>query len=707
MIQYYLMSRDKIQRIIGLIIFLTTFLIGRGPLWILIPLSGLFLLFEWHWAFNLKETTSPYIWMILSPLLLLNYVSIEDFLIRTICFILLIYVLCFISTPYRQTLKIQLNRVKPITIYLISLGIFSLTACFFYFQNIYLSGDEPHYILIAQSIVEDGDVDLTNNMKEQSYSSFHPVEIHAHGIIHKQRTLPFHMPGLSFLLVPFYVLYKWIFPFVPSQLFFRLAASIINAFFALGLFFTIKQLFPRKNISGFWIYFICTFPLLFHAIHLYPELPAGALAMGAFLFGYIKKERYLLSGFFLSLIPWFHLKYTPVILVLAIAILYHLIKREKYRELTLFFIFPVISWIFLEIYCKGLYGTFNPAGIFPAARYWTISYSLKLKTLFAYFLDQRDGIFLFAPVFFLSFMCSRRKREPRRILMLMGISYLLVHAFTTLRGAYSPAGRPLMSISWIFFCLILNYHESLKQKSRLLLKSLMGFGLFTNFWLLYYPLFIYQPVYSHTTVGDSSLLKFLSGSMLHLPDLFPSFLATTPLYDPANCLWIGILGMTVFFTCNRIIHIKSPSFRRGFIVGIFVVMLGIFSFFPHIRLNPKDQVSTGEFTFINSSANFKQLEEKDTFRLKYGQNYHIYFPYFQLKENDLKLDFLFENQTTISIRNGRQLIHRGTYPSGNRRSVSISNLNHFKFGRKKFVHLGIKITGSQKDEFLHLKIEKN
>jgi hypothetical protein len=242
------MKLEMAQRVIGLIIFLGTFFYGNGPFWILVPFAPLFWVFEWYAGFRLKEATGPYTFLFLSPLLLVNYIHLEDFIIRIICFLLLIFIICFIRTPYRQSFKIQLNRSGPAVIYLLSVGIFFMTTSLFYFQKIHLSGDEPHYILIAQSIVEDGDVDLSNNMREKTYASFHPVEIKSHGIIRNGRILPFHMPGLSILLVPFYILYKWVFPFVPSHLFFRLAASVINGFFALSLFFLARRLFPKKNI---------------------------------------------------------------------------------------------------------------------------------------------------------------------------------------------------------------------------------------------------------------------------------------------------------------------------------------------------------------------------------------------------------------------------------------------------------------------------
>jgi hypothetical protein len=46
------------------------------------------------------------------------------------------------------------------------------------------------------------------------------------------------------------------------------------------------------------------------------------------------------------------------------------------------------------------------------------------------------------------------------------VSYVFFHAFTTVRGAYAPAGRPLIFITWIFIIFIANNEKLLPGASR-------------------------------------------------------------------------------------------------------------------------------------------------------------------------------------------------------------------------------------------------
>ena len=40
-------------------------------------------------------------------------------------------------------------------------------------------GDEPHYLLAAKSIVEDGDVDVLDEYADRAYAEFYPYELGA------------------------------------------------------------------------------------------------------------------------------------------------------------------------------------------------------------------------------------------------------------------------------------------------------------------------------------------------------------------------------------------------------------------------------------------------------------------------------------------------------------------------------------------------
>ena len=51
-------------------------------------------------------------------------------------------------------------------------------------------GDEPHYLLAAKSIVEDGDVDVRDEYAQRAYADFYPYELRRHGRRQRRRTSP-------------------------------------------------------------------------------------------------------------------------------------------------------------------------------------------------------------------------------------------------------------------------------------------------------------------------------------------------------------------------------------------------------------------------------------------------------------------------------------------------------------------------------------
>ncbi|MBE0664557.1 MAG: hypothetical protein IH584_01955, partial [Candidatus Aminicenantes bacterium] len=293
----------------GIALLAITWLSGDGGILLLLVLTAWIAASEYAFGFLAGPRPSPYQWFCLSPIMLVNYSSVSDFRIRLVCFVILAYILVLARRPAASRIKISLTAWQPRHIWLLSLFLFTLAAAAFYAQGIHLSGDEPHYILVTQSLVEDGDFDLKNNLDPKKYSQYMPVEIPFHGSVHAGRYRTFHLPGVSFLLIPFWFIFKFLGGAVPGNLYFRLAAAFINSFFALGLFLVLQKVITKKENGSLFLFFLITFPLLFQALHLFPELPAATLVVFAYFFAR-EKQRYFSAGLLLAGVPWLHLKYS-------------------------------------------------------------------------------------------------------------------------------------------------------------------------------------------------------------------------------------------------------------------------------------------------------------------------------------------------------------------------------------------------------------
>jgi hypothetical protein len=716
---------------IGILILLFTLVYGKAG-WPFITLGcAIILTFEYLFTFREYKSLNPYFLMILSPLLLLKYSSIVDFRIRIFCFILFVYIINAAYARCTRKIDLSLLKAKPAAVWLTAFVIFSLASTIITFKGIHLSGDEPHYIMIAQSIVDDGDFDLKNNIEEKTYFSYLPIELRFHGGEYNGKYRSFHLPGVSFLLIPFYWLFKalGLATLIPPPLYFRLAASFINAFFALCLFYLLKMKFPEKEITGFWLLFLSIFPLIFHAVHLYPELPAATLMMAAYLFTFSEKKNYLAAGLFLSFIPWFHVKYIPGLAVLAVAILYNLLKpfkpfhvdKEKIKGLFRFILFPIVSFFLLMIYSKILYGSLDPAGIFPKESYWSVPWLLRLKVFLAYFLDQRDGLLFYSPLFFLVFFSFKKRKELAGMYLLSAIAaaYIFFHAFTTVRGAYSPAGRPLMFVSWIFIILIAHYYFHIRKEengffSRFGFKALAGLSFFVPVWLFYYPLFVYQPVFAATQERASLFNLFHGSDFIYLWEFFPSFLTSPGTAHPANFGWLGLLAAALLFFYSKPLKIfKKPFFTRQAVIIPLLYLLFLVPFFyyclyPHVHLIEENKYTSRILSFYNNSRNFRYLPERGGFKIKAGGNYDIFIDRETTRKDNVTFDFTFPPGDTanLTLRSGRRSLYRFVSGTGNRCSFSLrlSSLKLLRVNDRLVSHLGIETHTTQKNAFLWLEI---
>ena len=493
---------------------------------------------------------------------------------------------------------------------------------------------------------------------------------------------------------------------IPSQLYFRLAASAINAFFALSLFYVLKMTFSGKNITGFWLMFLIIFPLIFHSIHIYPELPAAMMMMSACIFVFFSKKNYFLSGLFISFIFWFHIKYYPPVIILGLIIIFKLIKNREMKKLLHFCIFPVLSLILLLIYCKCLYGSFSPTAIFPKADYFTIPLLFKVKAFLAYFLDQRDGLLIYTPVFLLAFLGLKREVKNRNILLIICFSYIFFHAFTTIRGAYSPAGRPVMFVSWILIIFILNYYtNTLRVKSKYIYKLLAGFSIFVLIWLMYYPFFMYQPVFHGTPQVGSSILHFLGSDSINLIQFFPSFSNLLNPNHMANYLWLGVL-LFIFVVYYSGLF-KRPVLEKGRnIISFLLFFLFVFliCFFPHVHLRDRNRFSDEKISFFNNSKHFQYKIEPKIFKIKPGDNYNLFFDLKKCKKK--KITFYFTNTDVVDIvvRNGKKLLFRSNKMKKSVFTLKLLLLKKIKVKNKIVAHIGIETKAQSSKSLLFLKI---
>ena len=381
---------------------------------------------------------------LLSPILLKFYLTAEDLKIRLnfmLFFVILgIIFLKFIQINRHKNLGILLDRAaakftslstrkKLLMLFLIAMVIYNTATYLIVSKGYAYTGDEPYYLLTAHSLYQDQDINVANNYKNKDYFYFYPREIYpnlklkAYARFGKKGgdyLYPVNQPGISVLIQPFY----WI-----SQQFsgkFRIfilkgSLSIWAVLIGLQLYLFMQQTWKNEKISLLlWFLYSFSAPVLFYATHLYPEIPIALFSL--YIFRKVRSDKkitlaqYFFMGFLFSLFFWFGLKYNMIFWPLILVSGYFLIKEHKAgKKMLALLLFPFFSMLLYYLYIYELYGTFNPIAIYEGVLspdsvknfkelMIKLPIMLRIDSFLDYFLDQRDGLLLYSPIYFFTFL---------------------------------------------------------------------------------------------------------------------------------------------------------------------------------------------------------------------------------------------------------------------------------------------------------------
>lgn len=592
---------------------------------------------------------SPFLLYYLTPLLHRYYLDNDDFRFRlAVLFflpliffsILVIYRRWTISPGFSLISKLiqSFSRLSPrqkfTILFLIAFIIYHLMAFILVAQGLSFSGDEPYYLLNTHSLLHDQDINLANNYAQQDYFHFYSKKDNPGfrlGIYARQGKkgvnylYPINLFGVSILILPHYLLSHF---FSGKWLVFILKSSL--AFWAalLGgqLFLLIKEIWKNEKIAlSIWLLSSFSAPILFYAVHIYPEIPIAFFS--TFLYRKLRSlkvnYRSLVGyGLLLSLFPWFGLKYNIIFWAFFLIFLYHLYHHRAYhswRSLALFSLFPMVSMLGFYLFVYSLYGSFSPFSVyegvltpekFQALKTAFLEYPLRMRidSFLDYFLDQRDGLLLYAPFYFFSFLglieAWRHHRQELLQILFISLPFLLNYAFFTHRQGYSPQGRVLSPLVWVG-CLLTAYFLAYNRKRNYsFLFWAMGIvSLILSLILITHPHFLYQPTTHEFTSRPGDLFVFLSNIKIFLPSWLPSFIKINNLYYWPNYAWlVGIIIFGLIYALrgpkkSRLKNLVSTSFPYLVLTLFIILIILLFTLYPQPALYPVQ-----EFHYSNQSS---------------------------------------------------------------------------------------------------------
>jgi streptogramin lyase len=210
------------------------------------------------------------------------------------------------------------------------------------------TGDQPTYMMVTMSILQDFDLELSNNFAQRDEDKFYELAPHPPGFVGMSAPYPlpphrafsygrpaeeiynFHFPGLSVLLIPAWVVGGWFELWWPMSVAFM---CLLGALTVLNIFLLAHELTGRLWIA--WVVALSLAfvnPIMSYSYMIFSELPTALFVVYAFRrlslgWGENGPGRLALIGFSIAALPW--LNWRNIVLT-APLLLYALMQWWRY-----------------------------------------------------------------------------------------------------------------------------------------------------------------------------------------------------------------------------------------------------------------------------------------------------------------------------------------------------------------------------------------
>src|SRR5918999_3855255 len=312
---------------------------------------------------------------------------------------------------------------RTLALWLLLFGVYAGTLGLDAFGDSDYGGDEPHYLLAAESLLDDGNVDVRDEYAAHDYEDFYPYDLDRHGKETDGRLNEPHGVGFPLLILPAYAAGGT----HGVELFLAAVAALAMAFaYRLAL-----RVVPDPWALGAALAVGLSPPFVAYGSAVYPELAAGTALAGAALLALRLREeisRPAAAGCFLllGLLPWLGTKFVPAGLVIGV-VAGRAMWRTRHRTLALLTaelaLFSVVFYVTLNEalydgptpYSADVEGETATDASFPGG------YLERAYRLVALLIDREYGLLRWAPVFLLAFAGlwlfwrSRRDRLARAV----------------------------------------------------------------------------------------------------------------------------------------------------------------------------------------------------------------------------------------------------------------------------------------------------
>jgi hypothetical protein len=310
-------------------------------------------------------------------------------------------------------------------------------------------GDEPHYLMMTQSLIKDGDLRIENNHRNHDYASFAKFDIPPHYLTRGTdgEIYSVHPVGVSVLVLPAFAIFGYYGGVATVMLCVALASAM-----AWRAAWLLTRHAPAAWIA--WSAVFLTAPMYLQAVTVFPDA-VGALPVMAGVWLLIALEMgvpitdgiLIAAGVALATLPWFHSRFALLAGGLGAAIALRLI-RQRWRRVAWFLAVPVVSAVLWFGFFWWIWGSPNPAAPWGAAI--TTKVELIPRGVNGLLFDPQAGLLIPAPAYIATFigwvlLLRAKPRLALEVALIAAVSTASVASYDAWWGGKGAPARYLVA----------------------------------------------------------------------------------------------------------------------------------------------------------------------------------------------------------------------------------------------------------------------
>ena len=290
-------------------------------------------------------------------------------------------------------------------------------------------GDEPHYLVITQSLLRDGDLKIENNHQRGDYRAYFAGDLAPHSVRRGRNgeIYSIHAPGVPALIAPAFAIAGY-----HGAVAFLILLSAAGCALAWRLAWRVSG-----SAAGAWFGWAAVTlspPFLLESYTVFPDGPGAIVVLTGF-WALVRTEEkedgswvaWALHGLALALLPWMHTRFAVLAGTLGGLIMVRIARvPNPLAKAVAFLAAPAASALAWLFFFAVIYGTPDPSA----------PYGSDTQNALAYFpdgvggllFDQGFGLFATAPVLLIAMAGFTRARRLAIEWLVVALPYLLAVA---------------------------------------------------------------------------------------------------------------------------------------------------------------------------------------------------------------------------------------------------------------------------------------